>query len=151
MIHEPNPFLDAFAAARMASLVDDRNYFLPKVMPQQEPRIHPDDHIYFTTTGIGAKPAPAPLPRKETQAMDLKLATENLDFSEALNFLKNGFRLARAGWNGKGMHVIKINPSVINPATKLRAHLLLKTTAGDLAHWSPSDSDLLANDWYIIK
>lgn len=33
---------------------------------------------------------------------------ENFTFSEALNFIKEGRRVYRAGWNGKGMFIFLV-------------------------------------------
>jgi hypothetical protein len=37
------------------------------------------------------------------------------------------------------------------PYTYYREHWLLKTAQGDIATWSPSGSDSLANDWCVVE
>lgn len=91
----------------------------------------------------------------------------NLDFSEALKAVKKGLRIARAGWNGKGLFVIyqKGYPNGIpcNAQTaeawsiqqgelfKCEPYLQIKTSNGSHAMWVPSITDLLAEDWYIVE
>lgn len=98
-----------------------------------------------------------------------KVETVNLNFSEALDLLKQGNKLQRAGWNGSGMFAV-LSPGFENlPAEKffnshLAAHasdrggfmtvrpsFMLKTAQDDVAYWVPSCSDILANDWQIVE
>lgn len=89
-----------------------------------------------------------------------------MDFSKALQVLKAGGKAARQGWNGKNMWAVmqKGYPEgiAINKNTaeatglpegtvcKFRPYFLLCTAQGDFAHWVPSGSDLLAEDWEIV-
>lgn len=89
------------------------------------------------------------------------------DFGDALAFLKKGMKVAREGWNGKDMFAVyqKGYPEGIpcNKQTaeafgyeeghifKVRPYLQLKTAQGDHAMWTPSTSDILAEDWYIVR
>lgn len=90
-----------------------------------------------------------------------------LTFSEALTALKEGKKVARAGWNGKGMYVtLKAGyPDGIacNEATA-KAHgievgtviaycpyLEIKTADNKLVPWLPSQTDILAEDWSILS
>jgi len=89
------------------------------------------------------------------------------DFGYALKALKNGHKVARTGWNGKGMYVtllpgypdgIEVNEN-IQKAHKLPAGSILKyrpymqlfTAQDDIAMWSPSGSDALAEDWEVLE
>lgn len=93
-------------------------------------------------------------------------ASGNLSFGDAVVYLKQGFKVSRKGWNGKNMYVILMNgyPEGI-PANKetaikhdieegslikVRPHFALWTAQQDLAGWTPSGSDCLANDWEIV-
>lgn len=96
-------------------------------------------------------------------------ANGNLSFSAALEALKSGKQVARAGWNGKDQYVVAqaqattIEASKIwNPHNKAHAEKIggqidvapyctLKTAQDTLAMgWVPSTGDLFANDWVIL-
>ena len=88
------------------------------------------------------------------------------DFGQALNLLKKGLKVARLGWNGKGMFAYYV-PANKYPASRntlntvkglfeddlvpYRAYLALKTAQNDIATWNPSTSDILAEDWIIVE
>lgn len=81
-------------------------------------------------------------------------------FGQAVEALKEGHRVFREGWNGKGMYLYHV-PAQEYPAqteaakiqfgekVPYRDYLALKTAQNDVATWSPSSSDVLANDWII--
>lgn len=72
-----------------------------------------------------------------------------MDFSDALRHLKSGQKLARAGWNGKGMYV-QLNPAKDFKNTELCPFLTIKNVRNSFDTWVPSISDLLATDWEIV-
>lgn len=96
--------------------------------------------------------------------------TDGLPFGLAIEALKKGLRVARAGWNGKGMW-LAYSPGVSDlPAEKFwagpnrdhaiqqggTAHVLpcitMKTATGEiLMGWLASQSDMLADDWMIVQ
>jgi hypothetical protein len=94
----------------------------------------------------------------------------SMAFGEALIALKQGFRVARAGWNGKGMwlslscgetreipadsfwsphnrqHAIESGG-----AAKVLPSITMKTATGEiLMGWLASQTDMLAEDWQIV-
>lgn len=87
-----------------------------------------------------------------------------VSFGTALEFAKQGRVIRRSGWNGKNQWV-SITPQTVvladqlwSPANKAFAHALkgsikveagftLKTEQESIAHWAPSGSDCLAEDW----
>jgi hypothetical protein len=92
------------------------------------------------------------------------------NFSEALYAIKSGHRVVREGWNGKGMWVClgAGNPAVAaadfwNQHTRqfaldnggtaqVQPYLLMKNAQGVIQMgWAPTQSDLLADDWYIVE
>ena len=86
------------------------------------------------------------------------------DFGEALQFLKQGKRVARAGWNGKGMFIFLVPGSTfkVNRAPLLgiypegteinyHAHIDMKTADTQIVPWLASQADLLAEDWVIVN
>lgn len=85
-----------------------------------------------------------------------------LNFSEALHNVKNGMRMRRAGWNGKGMFVFLVPGSVFKvsrppllgiyqPGTEIRyhAHIDMRTADGMIVPWLASQTDILAEDWEL--
>lgn len=86
-----------------------------------------------------------------------------MDFGTALAFLKEGDRVARKGWNGKGMYVVfqKGYPDgiAINKNTAeatgipegtvcmFRPYLMMRTVDGSFVPWVASQADILAEDW----
>lgn len=71
-----------------------------------------------------------------------------MDFSQALVLLKQGKKVTRFGWNGKGMWAATQFPDANSKMT--RPYLYLKAVDGDLGPWVPSTADLLADDWLMV-
>lgn len=74
----------------------------------------------------------------------------DMDFSSALVALKNGFRVARAGWNGKGMWLeLVTNWSAPSPdgVDGMAPFIAMKTADNKFVPWLCSQTDMLANDW----
>ena len=81
----------------------------------------------------------------------------NMHFGAALRALKNGFRVARIGWNGKGMWIIFMHGGTglakfnDGPDLDLEPCFGIMTAQGKLQPgWHPSQPDMLAEDWYIL-
>lgn len=92
--------------------------------------------------------------------------TDGMTFGLATEAAKKGYKIARIGWNGKGMFVVyqKGYPQGI-PSNKQTAiawginegdlfkcepYLQIKMVNGSHAMWVPSINDTLAEDWMII-
>lgn len=83
-------------------------------------------------------------------------------FGSALAALKDGKRIARTGWNGKGMWLVLVpgNKYGMNPyfgheiGAKIPAVLLpwigMKTADDKFVPWLASQTDILAGDWEIL-
>lgn len=87
-----------------------------------------------------------------------------MDFGQALHALRNGLRVCRAGWNGKGMFLFLVPGSrfVVNRPPLLgiypdgteieyHAHIDMKTAQGYVIPWLASQADLLAMDWELAQ
>ena len=83
-----------------------------------------------------------------------------MTFSEALYLLKEGGRVARSGWNGKGMFIFLVPGSkfkvnrpplmgIYPEGTEIdyHAHIDMKTADGQIVPWLCSQTDMLADDW----
>ena len=84
-------------------------------------------------------------------------------FSWALAQLKDGMRVQRDGWNGKGMFLFlvpgstfKVNrPPLLGiypegTEIKYHAHVDMKTATGEVVPWLCSQTDMLAADWSLV-
>lgn len=76
---------------------------------------------------------------------------EGWTFGEAIQALKQGSRVARVGWNGKGMYLLFHEAKALPGGKTLLAHLLMSTVQGDLVPWLASQTDVLAEDWSLIE
>lgn len=66
-------------------------------------------------------------------------------FSVALDHMKEGGRISRVGWNGKGLTAFITDLEIDDHHTSL---LVLQSSSG-YNQWVPSASDLLARDWVL--
>lgn len=72
-----------------------------------------------------------------------------MDFGIALSVLRDGGRVTREGWNGKGMW---LHLQVPDEHSKMRRpYIYMSPADGDLVPWVASQSDLLAEDWQIVS
>ena len=80
------------------------------------------------------------------------------DFGKAIEALKQGKRVARQGWNGKGMHIFieadftaLINMGARKIERKYEPVVCMWTAQQTTQPgWLPSQADLLAEDWLIL-
>lgn len=93
---------------------------------------------------------------------------KNLSFNLALGYLKEGNRICRSGWNGKGMWLAhgkggivaaddfwnehtKAYAESIGGVAKVDDYIIMKTAAGTICMgWLASQADLLADDWEVL-
>lgn len=89
-----------------------------------------------------------------------------MNFGEAVEALKNGRRVARSGWNGKGMFLGLQrgypNGTSANENTAaaigcaegdrvvVRPYIIMKDAQGMLVPWLASQTDILAEDWVVV-
>lgn len=72
-----------------------------------------------------------------------------MSFSAALEFLKEGCMLARTGWNGRGMWIALQRPDAGSKNTL--PYLFMHTAQSQRVPWLASQTDLLADDWYVVR
>lgn len=87
----------------------------------------------------------------------------NLNFSTALDLLKEGKKICREGWNGKGMWLVLNNGRQNGIGHKLRqdghlteilevhSFIVIKTAENKLVPWVASQTDILADDWELVS
>lgn len=103
---------------------------------------------------------------------------DGMSFGLSIEAMKKGYKVARSGWNGKGMYCILVPGSKVNlkpgtpyhnaltdngaaatkegALTEILPHIDMWTTNGEgrrafLVGWLASQSDMLADDWMIVK
>lgn len=81
--------------------------------------------------------------------MSFKHHTTDMTFGEALRALKNGNCVSREGWNGRGMYVELQRPD--EHSKMRRPYLFMRPVDGELVPWVASQTDLLAEDWFIVE
>lgn len=87
-----------------------------------------------------------------------------MTFSEALEHIKKGNKVARSGWNGKGMFIFLVPGSVFlanrppllgiypqGTEIEYRPHIDMQTADGEIVPWVASQSDILEDDWIIVE
>ncbi len=74
---------------------------------------------------------------------------QGASFAYALNALKQGKKVAREGWNGKGMF---LSLQVPDEHSKMRQpYIFICPVGGELVPWVASQPDLLEEDWFVIS
>lgn len=95
---------------------------------------------------------------------------DNMTFGLALEALKKGFKVARKGWNGKGMFIYlqdgsRVDTENLRPDSikeycktrviqhvKINSHIDMKAADGSIVvGWLASQTDMLAEDWIIVE
>ena len=85
------------------------------------------------------------------------MTTDYMDFGKALWVLKTGQKVARAGWNGKGIFIELQRPDEFSKMTS--PYIFIDTTGLQTDNlnaprsrvpWLASQTDMLAEDWYIV-
>ena len=99
---------------------------------------------------------------------------KDLSFGEAVIHVENGEMVAREGWNGKDMFIFtrpgdtlpvdfiekvkslpkKVKTFLMNRGkdVEFTEYLCMYTASGKIANgWIPSQADILANDYYVVK
>lgn len=93
---------------------------------------------------------------------NLSKSGKGMSFGQAVHYARQGYKIAREGWNGAKMFAYIVPAGVYPAQTEMikgifpndmvpyREYWALKTAQDDVAMWSPSGSDSLALDWHIV-
>lgn len=87
---------------------------------------------------------------------------KGFDFQLALAHVKSGLKVAREGWNGKGMFIYLVPAGSYPAQTEIAkkefgdmvpygAYIAMKTAQGNVVPWLASQTDLLTDDWMIAE
>ena len=85
-----------------------------------------------------------------------------MTFGDAIEAVKDGQRVSRKGWNGKGMFVFLARDADFNtdadmtgidqPEVPVHDMLVLKTAQNTLQPgWLATQTDMLAEDWFVVE
>jgi hypothetical protein len=92
--------------------------------------------------------------------------TEGMTFGMAIEAAKKGCKIARKGWNGKGMFLYYVPankyPAVNNNLGTMMgvfendmvpygAYIAMKTAQDNVVPWLASQTDVLSEDWEIVR
>lgn len=83
----------------------------------------------------------------------------SMDFADAIRALKDGKRVARAGWNGKGMWLVLVggydyrlgHDAVFALGCQKLPWIGMKTADECFVPWLASQTDMLAEDWCVVE
>ena len=70
------------------------------------------------------------------------------NFGIALGALKSGLKVSRKGWNGKNMYLKLQVPDTHSRMTL--PYIYMYTAQGELVPWLASQTDMLADDWFVV-
>ena len=85
---------------------------------------------------------------------------DNMTFGLALEALKLGKKVCRAGWNGKGMFLLYVPSEKYGIISKIglgidKGNLLpwigMKTADDKFVPWLASQTDMLSEDWQVVE
>ncbi len=101
-------------------------------------------------------------PTPVTSGAEGGVLESEVDFGKALHALREGRRVRRTGWNGKGMFLLLMecgrdfhyDQSLwgrgVSPTAVAIPWIALKTAQHSLVPWLASQTDLLARDWEVF-
>ncbi len=125
-------------------------------LPEDE---NPDDAGYLVISADGYETW---TPKVKFEA-DYR-STDGMPFGSAIELMKSGFKVARKGWNGKGMFLYHVPANRYAATTKAGneiagddgkveygAYIAMKTAQGNVVPWLASQTDMLAEDWNIVE
>jgi len=93
-------------------------------------------------------------------------ASGELSFGAAIELMKQGNKVARKGWNGKGMFIFYVpenaypasgnkNGTLVghfeNDLVPYNAYIAMKTAQDTVVPWLASQSDIIMEDWVIVS
>lgn len=86
------------------------------------------------------------------------------NFGTALEIARHGGKIARKGWNGEGMFLYYVPAASYAPCTPIGeecavddgkvpygAYIAMRTAQEDVVPWLASQTDMLAEDWVVVK
>lgn len=86
---------------------------------------------------------------------------DKMNFGQATEQAKMGFKITREGWNGKGMYVYFVPANSYPAVTEIAkaefgetvpytAYFAMKNATGTVNPWTITNTDVLAEDWMTV-
>lgn len=88
----------------------------------------------------------------------------NMSFGDAITALKSDNKVARIGWNGKGMFVYLVpgdhfvaktkaakSFAAVDGTVEYNPYMAIRNVNGTVSTWVPSVNDCLAEDWVVVE
>jgi hypothetical protein len=85
-----------------------------------------------------------------------------MNFGQAIEALKQGKKVTRTGWNGKGMFLYYVPAAEYPAMTEIAksewgengkvpygAYIAMKTAQGNVVPWLANQTDMLSEDWEV--
>lgn len=145
----------AFQPMKLGTYFANRKWSLPSDMDSEAP-----GYLIMNSEGLTVW-------IEEAEFEQLYGDSLRMSFGCALDMLKSGCKVARTGWNGKGMFIVYrqgyMDGIPCNEATAKafgykegdlfiqRPYLQMRCADGTHQMWLASQSDLLADDWCIVE
>lgn len=88
------------------------------------------------------------------------MLANRIDFGGAIREMRTGDRVSRDGWNGADQWIRYVDLSNDREFELIRTKeavgeftpfFVLKNVQGSLIPWTPSQTDQLAEDWFVLK
>jgi hypothetical protein len=129
---------------------------------QAEPEVRNGEDGYKVTYIEDAKPGEKPYsswcPADIFERHNREVSGDGVPFSKALEALKKGAKIARKGWNGKGIYLFFGNEIDFDTIADIPKGLpalpsiIMKTADNKfLVGWLASQTDMLSDDWSIVE
>lgn len=88
------------------------------------------------------------------EGSQMSASYQGCSFGQALAWLKMGWRVARPGWNGKGMFIFMIKSWTYTDGRQDNfpnlPFIAMKTAQDEVVPWLASQTDMLAEDWIRV-
>lgn len=112
--------------------------------------------------------SPGPLQEQNPITMPESTPQIDFDFGIAIRLLKEGKKVCRAGWNGKGVYLWLLPTAIVKrewvkdpmllsvfgereELSCLGSIRMLTATGEVLTGWLASQTDMLAEDWQVVN
>ena len=106
-------------------------------------------------------------PKAQFEEAGRELEADGIPFGMAIEAMKKGRRVARKGWNGKGMYLWLLPKAEVKKEwckdqrlievmgdgdiVQCLGSIRMRTATGEvLTGWLASQTDMLADDWYVL-
>lgn len=72
----------------------------------------------------------------------------DMTIGNAIFQIREGYKVSRRGWNGPGQFLELQVPDEHSKMTL--PYIFINTVKGDRVPWLASQTDILADDWYVV-